>query len=101
MGRDGQVARESDAFNATRPVDGRNSERVRGQLCVGQSLPKSRVVALFFSSHKYVAATLLGVYILEDSRGCASGHSEGARYESMIAILIFGVSVLTLLQFFV
>jgi hypothetical protein len=48
-----------------------------------------------------VAATLLGVHVHKSSRRYANGHGEGARAESMIAILIFGISVLTLLQFFV
>ena len=49
----------------------------------------------------HVAAGFLGLHIPESSRRRANRHSEGTRSESMMAVMIFVISILTLLQFFV
>jgi len=60
------------------------------QLCVGQHVSEPGPVALHLSPDGHVAATLLGVHVHKGSRRYANGNSEGARFESMIAILISG-----------
>ena len=73
-----------------------------GSYALGESVPGlPGFWRYLFPADQHVAAAFLGLHVSESSRRRANRHGEGARSQSMIAGLIFAISILTLLQFFV
>ena len=64
-----------------------------GSYAIENLYPNHEFWQYYFPITGHVAAGFLGLHVPESSRGCSNGYGEGARPKSMIAAMIFVISI--------